>query len=424
MNEAPANTFRVEDARAAETEARPWRLSRLAAAALAAWMIVDVGLRFMPVEQLGVSAITAAQRFTGRHSPFRSQVSIVVPAGSPGENAVRGNLPPTERRPPLRFSTDALGYRRNPEVPTAAGPDVLFIGGDSFIYGANLSDEETLPAAFTRASGLYAYNGGRPYQAPMMLYDLDWLLTHLPRSPTKAVLVHLEEHRRSMKQMPRATPSVIDELRYGRWLISGWWNASPLSNATRRLFRRLADGKLLTNVYEQQVVAYPLPDGRSMLFRDSETFPARVPETEDEIRGTADYILAWTRELQARGMETYVLLLPTRFTVYGPFLGHDERREGALEAVQNFYRLEAELNRRGINAINGLRVFQGTAQQDLSSGDLPFYREDNHWGPAGVERIARILADSLSFRPDTAWGSAASRPTPERRPLTHVDALQ
>ena len=359
--------------------ARHWRLSRLAVAVLAGWLIVDVGLRFLPVERLGVSAIMAAQRFTGRHSPFRANLSIVVPAGSPGENAVRANLPPTELRPPLRFSTDNLGYRRNPEMPRGAIPDVLFIGGDSFIYGANLSDEETLPAAFTRASGLLAYNGGRSHLTPMMLSDLDWLLARLPGVPTKAVLVHLEQ-----------------DLRYVRWIVRGWWDASPLSNATRRLFRSLSNDKLLTNVYEQQVVAYELPDGHSMLFRDSETYPARIPQTPQQILATSEYIEAWTRELSARGIQAHVLLLPTRFTLYGPWLvQEEEERAEVLRAVQDFYRLDAELNQRGIRTINGLDIFRRTAVEDLGSRELPFYREDNHWSPEGVNRIARVLADSL-----------------------------
>jgi hypothetical protein len=376
--------------------ARPWRLSRLAVAVLAGWLIVDVGLRFMPVERLGVSAITAAQRFTGRHSPFRANLSIVVPAGSPGENAVRANLPPTELRPPLRFSTDNLGYRRNPEMPRGTIPDVLFIGGDSFIYGANLSDEETLPAAFTRASGLLAYNGGRSHLTPMMLSDLDWLLAQLPGVPTKAVLVHLEQHRRRPKDRLGQRSDLEQDLRYVRWIVRGWWDASPLSNATRRLFRRLSNDKLLTNVYEQQVVAYELPDGHSMLFRDSETYPARVTQTPQQILATSEYIEAWTRELSARGIQAHVLLLPTRFTLYGPWLvQEEEKRAEVLRAVQDFYRLHAELNQRGIRTINGLDIFRRTAVEDLGSRELPFYREDNHWSPEGVNRIARVLADSL-----------------------------
>lgn len=384
---------------AGAAEPARWRLSRLAVVVLAGWLTLDLGLRFLPVERLGVSPITAAQRFTGRHSPFRAEVSIVVPAGSPGENAVRGNLPPTERRPPLRFSTDNLGYRRNPEVPRGAPADVLFIGGDSFIYGANLSDEETLPAAFTRASGLLAYNGARSHLTPMMLSDLDWLLSQLPGVPGKAVLVHLEQHRRGGAGLPGERSNLEQDLRYARWLLKAWWDASPLSNATRRLFRRLSNNKVLPNVYEQQVDAYALPDGRSMLFRASETFPARVAQTTEVIRATSQYLEAWTRELQARGIQTWVLLLPTRFTLYGPWLVPPEQRAGVLRAVSDFQMLEAELKKQGLRTINGLEVFRQTAAEELASGNLPFYREDNHWTPAGVERIAHVLTDSLNAPP-------------------------
>jgi hypothetical protein len=133
-----------------------------------------------------------------------------------------------------------------------------------------------------------------------------------------------------------------------------------------------------------------------MLFRDSEMNPARVLESEKQIRSTADYIVTWTRALEGRGLEPIVLLLPTRFTLYGPSLVHDERRLGLIKAVESFHLLVAELNRRGVRTINGLTVFQETAAQDLSSGELPFYLEDNHWDRAGVERIARVLADSLA----------------------------
>ena len=380
-----------------QSERARWRLGRLAPAVLVAWLVVDVGLRAMPVERLGVSPIVAAQRFAGRRAPFRANVSIHVPAGSPGENAVRGNLPPTERRPPLQFSTDALGYRRNPEVPVEAVIDLLFLGGDSFIYGANLSDEETLPAAFTRASGLLSYNGGRPHLIPTSLADLDWLLSRFSSMPKRAVLVHLEQHRRRLPKLGLDSGvGVIADLKYARYVASGWWDAAPLSNATRRLFRHLADDKILPNTYGQDILAYTLPDGRPMLFRGSETFPSRRPQTGAEIRGTAQYIVQWVRTLEARGLETHVLLLPTRFTVYGPWLELGELRAGVLQAVQDFHALEAALRDRNVSTTNGLHVFQATAERDLRTGELPFYREDNHWTPEGVERIARALADSLS----------------------------
>ena len=377
---------------------RRWfHLGRLGPAVLTAWLTLDLGLRVLPVERLGVSPIAAAQRFSGRYSPFVANVSITLPAGSPGENAVRGNLQPTERRDaPLRFSTNRLGYRRNPEARASEIADLVIFGGDSFIYGANLSDEETLPAALTRASGLQVFNGGRSHLFPMRLSDVDWLLSHVPRRPRQAVFVHLEQHRRSLPEdSPSRSERFDDDLRYTRWLVIGWLGASPLSNATRRLFRGLADGKVLPNAYADNVVAYALPDGQPMLFRDSETFPARKPQDEATIAKTAEYIVEWVRELQTRGLETQVLLLPTRFTLYGPWLEQGELRPGVFRAAQDLRDLEAQLGEKGIRTINGLRVFQSTVVDDLRTGHLPYYREDNHWNPDGVRRIARVLADSL-----------------------------
>lgn len=64
------------------------------------------------------------------------------------------------------------------------------------------------------------------------------------------------------------------------------------------------------------------------------------------------------------------------------------------------YLLEDQLRAAGVPTINGLTVFRNSAEQDLQSGQLPFYREDNHWTAAGVERMARVLADTLmSARP-------------------------
>jgi hypothetical protein len=166
---------------------------------------------------------------------------------------------------------------------------------------------------------------------------------------------------------------------------------------------------VLTNVYEQQVEAYALPDGRQMLFRASETFPARDAPSTEELRVTGQYIKAWTRELEARGMQTWVLLLPTRYTLYGPWLVPAEERAAVLRAANDFQVLEAELNNQGIRTIDGLEVFRETAAEELASGNLLFYREDNHWAPAGVERIARVLADSLNPLPmHTGPGSSVS----------------
>jgi len=353
----------------------------------------------LPVEQLGVSPFTASQRYARRYAPFRANARLQVSEQSAGQNALTGNLTPTELRPPLRFSTDELGYRRNPEIPRGAAPQVLMLGGDSFIYGANLSDSETLPAALTRASGLAVYNGGRSHTQRMTLKDLDWLLEQLPGRPTTAVMVHLEQHNPTPEDLSRRSP-ITENLSYVHSLVTNWWLASPLSNATRRLFREFADDRILPNTYRDAIAEYTLPDGRPMLFRGSETMPSAPGvlsrRTPKKLRDTAEYLLAWRDKLAARGLTTYVLLMPTRHTLYGPWLEEGESRSRVLQAGENLSLLAEELRANGVPTIDGLTVFRETAEQDLRTGDLPFYREDNHWTAEGVERMAAVLADTLA----------------------------
>ncbi len=88
--------------------------------------------------------------------------------------------------------------------------------------------------------------------------------------------------------------------------------------------------------------------------------------------------------------------MPTRHTLYGPWLEEGESRSRVLQAGENLSLLAEELRANGVPTIDGLTVFRETAEQDLRTGDLPFYREDNHWTAEGVERMAAVLADTLA----------------------------
>jgi hypothetical protein len=46
--------------------------------------------------------------------------------------------------------------------------------------------------------------------------------------------------------------------------------------------------------------------------------------------------------------------------------------------------------------VNGADLFFSSAEEELRTGRLSFYREDNHWNPTGVERTARIVIDALA----------------------------
>jgi len=143
-----------------------WRtLGRLAPAVLAAWLVADVGLRFVSPSLLWVNPIGAALRAPPSGASFEPNYSAVT-KNYVGDAVLEANQRQAEHRAPLRFSADALGFRRNPYVAPGEPYDVLQLGGASFGFGGALSDEETLPAAITRVSGLRVYNGGTLSSAP------------------------------------------------------------------------------------------------------------------------------------------------------------------------------------------------------------------------------------------------------------------
>jgi hypothetical protein len=105
---------------------------------------------------------------------------------------------------------------------------------------------------------------------------------------------------------------------------------------------------------------------------------------------TARYLAWFDAELKKRKLRLVVLLLPNRYTIYGPLL---TKKAGPW--VGYLDRLDAELERHGIATLNGLEVYRSGAQHELETGELSFYREDTHWNPQGVHKIAAALAETL-----------------------------
>ena len=406
--------FRAILARPKEPPLTPWRLGRVAPLVLVAWMALDIALRFPPPQWLHVSPVTIALRKPGAYGSFQPGFSIVTPFYG-GEAAREANTSPTESRLPLRFSTDRLGFRINPLAADESAPDVVILRGASFIYGAALSDEETLPAALTRVSGLAVRNFSRFHLDGIAPHLVAAWLDQLPAPPAIAVVVYLEHEnpralpdRSRVAALVRAVPALerpgTEYLRARRWIadrhrvVTRWMDFSPLEILARRVERGLANDRVLPNEFRRLGRRLVLPDGRAMLFRDYELAPAREPRGPTEARLTAEFFEAWHARLSARGIETVVLVLPSRYTVYGPVLEHEDMLEPLRRATAYTDTLVAELRSRGITTVDAAAVFRTRAFEEVQSGVLSFYREDNHWNPDGVELVARLLADALTSR--------------------------
>ena len=383
---------------------RRWGLGRLAPLVLVLWLTLDLVLRCLPDTWFDPHPLTLATAHSGPHSYFTPNFEGVF-RDWVGDAAREANLPASERRTTYHMSADSLGFRRNPFTSPTKPADVLFLLGRSFLVGAALSDDETLPAAFTRASGLGAFNGA----GSNSLEDLDWLLERLPGRPWVAVLVLLEDDRGTIPAgggplpgrvgiHPALEPvavALFERLNEAQWSLRQWWKVSPLETMASRLIKSVSDDRILPNEGRVGGRQLRLPDGRSMLFRRYEVQPAQAGRTDQDVERLAGYVEWWRDQLARRGMDSWVLLMPSRYTVYGPWLESGQAREGILRMEEYLNRLSRQIRRRGIHTLNALPIYRTSVEEEFETGELLFYREDNHWNARGVELIARVLADSL-----------------------------
>jgi hypothetical protein len=122
--------------------------------------------------------------------------------------------------------------------------------------------------------------------------------------------------------------------------------------------------------------------------------------------------MAWMRDyFAARNVDFWVLLLPDKESVYATQI-MNLKESGAGKDDAYLDRLAGELVSHRVKNINALTVLQRTASEDWSTGDLSYYREDHHWNPRGVARVAGAMADALrrdGWRPVAGDQDLASR---------------
>src|SRR5579871_5777341 len=386
--------------------------SSLLIGVLILWAVLDAAGRFGPIAWLHTIPELVAARHSGLDSPFAPDSSIREDHWI-GETTVTGNLPPEESRAPIVFSTDELGFRRTPNLPATSRLDYLLTGGSSFAYGGGLSDDETFPAALTRDEHLSTYNGGRYFwDVPHFVY-VERLLHRLqPRKPSAAVYLYWENLNptldlRQLDPLPWAVDRpgrmILGSPRYSE-LRACFQNrtdktlaavsVSPLEVLSIRFFKMFADGRALPNPYASAVTSRVLPNGQRMLFLDAEVERVRTPLSDQVVRQQGEYFQEYARRLAAQGLNLYVILLPNKYSLYGPLV------DGNLAVSPHPFleRVEAELSSRHIAVLNGFKVLQPYAASDIASGDLAYYRDDHHWTPKGVRRIAAAFAGFVRSR--------------------------
>jgi hypothetical protein len=310
-----------------------------------------------------------------------------------GSEAVAGNLEPGERLGWRNFTTDRFGFRVTPPVHGGATPELVVFRGFSFVFGVGLGDEDTFPSALARQVGVNAYNAARFHDDPEAPEDFDRLMDKIGARPKTVVYVHLEPNAHVLSPASGRQDPRRRLLRFAKEFPLTWVRLSPLILNAVEAKKSVENDLILHNRYRDNVRSFALPDGRPILVRKGDLERAQTSFDDSLVAGRSAYIAWWNARIVERGARMIVLLVPDKISVYGPSLGVP------LPADPYLDRMERDLAARGVPVVNGLPVLRSTAAADVASGQLSYFREDQHWNERGVERLARATAEAIAASP-------------------------
>jgi hypothetical protein len=164
---------------------------------------------------------------------------------------------------------------------------------------------------------------------------------------------------------------------------------SPLQIASEHALKAWEDGRILPNRYVGRVVRGRLASGDSMLFLSY--FFGKFHQKREV---PTAYWTWLQKELRAGGLELAVVIVPSGYRVYRPFLVEPKPKPG--EAVDDYPgRVEDDLRRAGIPALNLTAPLSAAAAKGLQEKQYLYWRDDIHWNVQGTEVAAQAIRDGL-----------------------------
>jgi hypothetical protein len=383
------------------TDLRPHvRLGRIVPRFVLALCLLDAGMRLLPVDPWTFRGWEAAKRFRPPGAAFEPGRRYHNERAY-GDLAAMGNLRERRFYRPETFTTDALGFRTDDE---SGAPAVAMMVGDSFTVGSGVRDRETLTAHLTRLVGRRIYNAGGIDPDPDRIRALAQkvplhgrLVIHEYHEHTELPDVPPEWRRRLRREIAGIDPAV-GEL-FGR--VRGFFSVSPLRILCQQAMKRLENDRLLPNPHARRVVVGRLQNGDSMLF-----LAAGIDRPSSPREPPVSYWRWLRRELGESGLDLLVVLVPSKFTVYEPFLAHPRPAGGAPRAYLR--RVEEALQREGIATLDLTSTLTAAAAEGMARRLYLYLPDDIHWTPAGTLVAAEAVRKHLGDLREAAVDMAAS----------------
>ncbi len=350
---------------------------------LVLWLVVDFCLRLAPEHWRFVHAREfLAQPGSNQMGPFMGDQTY-KDAFAYGDLAALGNCAECRDYRPLLVHMDSRGFPN----PPASSPYNAILVGDSFAVGAQQLPDSTLAAQLSTATGLSIYNAscsGHILGRELVLRLINDLgLTH------GTVFFELMDRSASIRgeALEQESFSTLEDAPPVRSLYRLFQIAqqSSLQNLSRETVGRMYDGSFLPNPYAARVIRKNMPDGKPILF-----YPE---DAQDGASGTpklwSEYFRSLNKELWQRNFRLVVILVPSKYTVYQPFL------KDAVETNKSrqFEELKADL--RDLTVVNTTPAMKKAAADALANGELLYWRDDTHWNSDGVRVAVAEVEKSL-----------------------------
>jgi hypothetical protein len=258
-------------------------------------------------------------------------------------------------------TTDADGFRAR-AIEADSYP--VMVLGDSTIFGAGLSDGETLPWLLAETAGLPVFNGARA--------SLSSVMAHPALGEVEVVI----DARTERNVYPRILKKrgIPEPVPY-----------QPIARKDQTLMQ--AAGAIPPQRYSLPLILLKTAErlaGDFKTWRKGGEEPYRFkrhrmrPEELDE---TVAQIVAHSRNFEARGMRYVFLPVPAKQTLYAADVD---------DYTRNFIpTLVARLRAEGVKAVDLATPFQAHKGEGL------FFPYDTHWNARGTNLAARILAEQL-----------------------------
>jgi hypothetical protein len=369
---------------------RRWfQLGTLLPLLMALAIVADLAGRFLPLDLVAFRVWEPALRTTfGAPGPFEPG-KTARKSQAYGDLAALGNLRQLRQYHDEEFHADRLGYRNGYDIDRARYAGIVI--GDSFAVAHAEPEAETLAGQLTRLAGGRFYNAGSNLAAGPL--SPDFLASFAATFQMRSGVVVYELLERVSRGAPPGPPAVgatatVLPPSFRTWWVGvahrfSPWTESPLHIATIRALKSLQDDVLEPNSYAGNVARGKLANGDEMLFLPADLDPYGDPQPA--ITAWSDFLNRYAGELQKRDLRLVVLLVPNKYTVYGPLtLGGPREAEGARLLAGLADRLRAS----GLPVVDSTPLFVAQAALRLPRHEYLYWRDDTHWNAAGIELAA------------------------------------